>query len=105
MIATAADPMTIPPIAPAERLDEWLVAAEVMLVVGVAAAVEVAVSLEDDGDDVEVEVELVPVEKGSGVLSAGQASPGSSMKLEFLAICLCTERVSFALGLMTPTMP
>lgn len=72
------------------------------LVVGVA--VTVAVALEDE-DDVEVGVELEPVEKGSGVLSDGQASPGSSMKLEFRAICLCTESVSFALGLMAPTMP
>jgi hypothetical protein len=102
MIATATDPMTIPPIAPPERPDEWFVVTGARLVV-VAAAVEVA--LEDEEDDVEVGVELVPVEKGFGVNSAGHASPGSSMKLEFLAISLCTERVSFALGLMAPTMP
>jgi hypothetical protein len=79
------------------------VTAGATLVVGVA--VTVAVALEDEEDEVEVGVELEPVEKGSGVLSDGQASPGSSMKLEFRAISLCTESVSFALGLMTPTMP
>jgi hypothetical protein len=100
MIATPAAPMAIPPIAPGERLDEWFVIAGAMLVVGVA----VAVALEDD-DDVEVGVELELLEKGSGVLSDGQGSPGSSMKVEFLANCFCTARVSFAVGLMTPTMP
>ena len=103
MIATAAAPMTIPPIAPPERLDEWFVVAGVALVVGVAVAVVVA--LEEEDEDVEVGVDLEPVEKGSGVLSDGQASPGSSMKVEFLANCFCTARVSFAVGLMTPTMP
>ena len=96
MIATAAAPMTIPPIAPPERLDEWFVVAGAMLGVGVAVAV--AVVLEDD--DVEVELALL-----EGVLSDGQACPGSSMKVEFLANCFCTARVSFAVGLMTPTMP
>jgi hypothetical protein len=98
MIATAADPMTIPPIAPGERPDEWFVIAGATLVVGVAAAVGVA--LEDDDDVAEVEVALL-----EGVLSDGQACPGSSMKVEFLANCFCTARVSFAVGLMTPTMP
>lgn len=96
MIATAAAPMTIPPIAPPERLDEWFVIAGAMLGVGVAVAV--AVVLEDDV----VEVDLALLE---GVLSDGQACPGSSMKVEFLANCFCTARVSFAVGLMTPTMP
>lgn len=100
MIATAAAPMAIPPIAPGERLDEWFVVAG--LVVGVAVAVVVA--LEEEDEDVEVGVDLEPVEKGSGVLSAGQASPGSSMKVEFRAISFCTARLSFALGLMAPTM-
>jgi hypothetical protein len=95
MIATAAAPMTIPPIAPPERLDEWFVIAGAMLGVGVAVAV--AVVLDDD-----VELELALLE---GVLSDGQACPGSSMKVEFLANCFCTARVSFAVGLMTPTMP
>jgi hypothetical protein len=99
MIATAADPMTIPPIAPGERLDEWFVIAGAMLAVGVAEAVVVVLEEEED-DVVEVEVALL-----EGVLSDGQACPGSSMKVEFLANCLCTARVSFALGLMTPTMP
>jgi hypothetical protein len=103
MIATAAAPMAIPPIAPDERLDEWFVVAGAALVVGVAVAV--AVALEEEDEDVEVGVELEPVEKGSGVLSDGQASPGSSMKVEFLAISFCTARVSFAVGLMAPTMP
>jgi hypothetical protein len=98
MIATAADPMTIPPIAPGERPDEWFVIAGATLVVGVAAAVGVA--LEVDDDVAEVEVALL-----EGVLSDGQACPGSSMKVEFLANCFCTARVSFAVGLMTPTMP
>src|SRR4051794_38849107 len=102
MIATAAAPIEIPPMAPGERPDEWFVVTGAELVVGVG--VGVAVELEDE-DDVEVGAELEPVEKGSGVLSDGQASPGSNMKLEFLAISLWTERVSFALGLMTPTMP
>jgi len=101
MIATAAAPMAIPPIAPGERLDEWFVVAG--LVVGVAVAVVVA--LEEEDEDVEVGVDLEPVEKGSGVLSAGQASPGSSMKVEFMAISFCTARDSFALGLMAPTIP
>ena len=96
MIATAAAPMTIPPIAPGERLDEWFVITGAALAVGLA----VAVVLEDDNDVVEVELALL-----EGVLSAGQASPGSSMKVEFLANCFCTARVSFAVGLMTPTMP
>src|SRR5271155_4821466 len=100
MIATAAAPMTIPPIAPPERLDEWFVTRGAMLTVGVGEAVE----LEDD-DEVEVEVEVVWPGKGSGVLSDGQAAPGSSMKVEFLANCFCTARVSFAVGLMAPTMP
>ena len=95
MIATAAAPMTIPPIAPPERLDEWFVVAGAMLGVGVA----VAVALEDD-DVVEVELALL-----EAVFSDGQACPGSSMKVEFLANCFCTARVSFAVGLMTPTMP
>ncbi len=99
MIATAADPMTIPPIAPGERLDEWFVIAGAVLAVGVGAAVVVVLE-EDDDDVVEVEVALL-----EGVLSDGQACPGSSMKVEFLANCFCTARVSFALGLMTPTMP
>ena len=98
MIATAADPMTIPPIAPGERPDEWFVIAGATLVVGVAAAVGVA--LEVDDDVVEVEVALL-----EDVLSDGQGCPGSSMKVEFLANCFCTARVSFAVGLMTPTMP
>jgi hypothetical protein len=71
---------------------------------GVGLAVVVAVVLEDE-DDVGVGVALEPVEKGSGVLSDGQASPGSSMKVEFLANSFCTARVSFALGLITPTIP
>jgi hypothetical protein len=100
MIATAAAPMAIPPIAPGERLDEWFVIAGAALIVGVAV-----VALEEDDDDVEVGVELELLEKGSGVLSDGQASPGSSMKVEFLANCFCTARVSFALGLIAPTMP
>jgi hypothetical protein len=103
MIATAAAPMAIPPIAPGERLDEWFVVRGTTLVVGVGVAV--AVALEEVEDDVEVGAGLEPVEKGSGVLSDGQASPGSSMKVEFLAISFCTARVSFAVGLMTPTMP
>ena len=98
MIATAAAPIAIPPMAPGERLDEWPVVTGATLVVGVAVAVAVE-------DDVEVGVELALLEKGSGVLSDGQASPGSSMKVEFLANCFCTARVSFALGLMAPTMP
>jgi|ERR1700722_5229498 hypothetical protein len=100
MIATAAAPMAIPPIAPGERLDEWFVIAGAALIVGVAV-----VALEEDDDDVEVGVELELLEKGSGVLSDGQASPGSNMKVEFLANCFCTARVSFALGLIAPTMP
>ena len=104
MTATAAAPMAIPPIAPGERLDEWFTVAGATLGVGVAVAVAVAVALEED-EDVEVGVKLEPVEKGSGVLSDGQASPGSSMKVEFLAISFCTARVSFAVGLMAPTMP
>lgn len=100
MIATAADPMTIPPIAPGERLDEWFVIAGAMLAVGVGVAVVVVLEDDDDDDVVEVEVALL-----EGVLSDGQACPGSSMKVEFLANCFCTARVSFALGLMTPTMP
>jgi hypothetical protein len=103
MIATAADPITIPPMAPGERLDEWLVVAGATLGVGVAVAVGVA--LEDEETDVEVGDDLGPVLKGSGVLSDGQASPGSSMKLEFRAISFCTERSWVALGLMAPTMP
>ena len=99
MIATAADPMTIPPIAPGERPDEWFVIVGATL--GVEDATGVAVVLEEDEDDV-VEVELALLE---GVLSDGQACPGSSMKVEFLANCFCTARVSFAVGLMTPTMP
>ena len=102
MIATAAAPMTIPPIAPPERLDEWFVIAGAVLAVEVAAAVEVVLEEEDDDDDDDVEVELALLE---GVLSDGQACPGSSMKVEFLANCFCTARVSFAVGLMTPTMP
>jgi hypothetical protein len=98
MIATAADPMTIPPIAPGERPDEWFVIAGATLVVGVAAAVGVALEVDDDV----AEVELALLE---GVLSDGQACPGSSMKVEFLANCFCTARVSFAVGLITPTMP
>jgi hypothetical protein len=105
MIATAAAPMAIPPIAPGERLDEWFVVRGTTLAVGVGVAVAVALEEDEEEDDVEVGAELEPVEKGSGVLSDGQASPGSSMKVEFLAISLCTDRVSFAVGLMTPTMP
>jgi hypothetical protein len=104
MIATAAAPMEIPPIAPGERLDEWPVIAGAVLVVGVAAAVALEEE-DDDDDDVEVGVGLALLEKGFGVLSDGQASPGSSMKVEFLANCFCTARVSFPLGLMAPTMP
>jgi hypothetical protein len=99
MIATAALPMTIPPIAPPERLDEWFVITGAGL--GVELGVGLVVVLEDEDDDV-VEVELALLE---GVLSDGQACPGSSMKVEFLANCFCTARVSFAVGLMTPTMP
>ena len=58
-----------------------------------------------DEDDVEVGVALVEVAKGFGVLSYGQGCPGSSMKVEFKAICFCTATVSFAVGLMAPTMP
>ena len=101
MIATAAAPMTIPPIAPGERLDEWFVIAGAVLAVEVAAAVEVVLEEEEEDDD-DVEVELALLE---AVFSDGQACPGSSMKVEFLANCFCTARVSFAVGLMTPTMP
>jgi hypothetical protein len=92
--------MVIPPIAPPERLVERFMVAGAMLVVAVAV-----VALEEEDDDVEVGVELALLEKGSGVLSDGQASPGSSMKLEFLANSFCTASVSFAVGLMAPTMP
>ena len=72
----------------------------------VVVAAAVAAEVEEEEDlDVEVGVELALLEKGSGVLSDGQASPGWSMKLEFSASCLCTASDSLALGLMTPTMP
>jgi hypothetical protein len=89
--------MAIPAIAPEERLDEWFVLA--------GATMEVAAAAVEDEEDVEVGVELALLENGSGVLSDGQASPGWSMKLDFSASCFCTASVSFALGLMTPTMP
>jgi hypothetical protein len=99
--ATAAAPMAIPAIAPEERLDEWLVLAAATVVVAAAVATEDV----EDGFDVEVGVKLELLENGSGVLSDGQASLGSSIKLEFSASCRCTASDSFALGLMTPTMP
>ena len=71
----------------------------------VVVAAAVAAEVEEEDLDVEVGVELALLEKGSGVLSDGQASPGWSMKLEFSASCLCTTSDSLALGLMTPTMP
>ena len=71
----------------------------------VVVAAEVGAEVDDEEVDVEVGVELALLEKGSGVLSDGQGSPGWSMKLEFSASCLCTTSDSLALGLMTPTMP
>jgi hypothetical protein len=69
----------------------------------VAAAVGAEVEEEDFDGGVGVALELL--EKGLGALSDGQGSPGSSIKLEFSANCRCTASDSFALGLMTPTMP
>jgi hypothetical protein len=93
--------MATPAIAPEERLDEWLAGATTTVVVAAAVAAEV----EEEDVEVGVGVELALLENGSGVLSEGQASPGWSIKLEFSASCLCTASVSFALGLITPTMP
>jgi hypothetical protein len=93
--------MAIPAIAPEERLDKWLTGAVTTVVVAAAVAAEV----EEEDVEVGVGVELALLENGSGVLSKGQASPGWSIKLEFLASCLCTRSDSFELGLMTPTMP
>ena len=91
----AADTLTL-------SLHYELAFTEIALLTGyflLGVGVAVAVALEDD-DVVEVELALL-----EAVLSDGQACPGSSMKVEFLANCFCTARVSFAVGLMTPTMP
>jgi|SRR5947199_6236495 hypothetical protein len=98
-IATAAAPMLTPAIPPGERPDEWVVLTAAAVVVAAAVGADV------EEEDLDVGAELAWVENGSGVLSAGQGSPGSSMKVEFSAICRCTASVSFALGLMAPTMP
>lgn len=79
-----------------------MLASATVVVVAVVAAEDVEECVDDD---VEVGVELALLENGSGVLSEGQASPGCSIKLEFSATCRCTASDSFALGLMTPTMP
>ena len=52
---------------------------------------------------------LVAVEDGAMVVnglasSAGQGSPGRSMKVESLASCFCVTRDVLALGLITPTI-
>ena len=98
--------MAIPAMAPDERLELWTVLTAAAVVVAAAVGEEVEGEEEEgDDDDVEVGFEEALLEKGSGVLSDGQASPGWSIKLEFSATCLCTASDSFALGLMTPTMP
>lgn len=92
--------MAIPAIPPEERADERFTLAGATVTVGVELDMEVGVRV-----GVGVGVGLAPVEKGSGVLSNGQASPGSSIKVEFSAYCFCTMIVWLLLGLMTPTMP
>ena len=99
-MATAAAPMAMPAIAPEERLEECLGAGATL---DVAAAALVLVA---EAELVVVDVGApAPLEKGSGVLSAGHGSPGCSMKVEFMASCFCTDREVVAFGLMTPTMP
>ena len=89
MMATAAPPMATPAMSPVEK-PEW----------EGSGAVEVGAAV----GEVEVGVGG-PVEKGSGVLSAGHGWPGWSMKVEFNAYCFWTARTWVALGLMAPTMP
>lgn len=76
MIAIAAAPIAIPAMAPEERLDEWLVLAGATIVVTAVVGTEV------EEEVLEVGVALALLENGFGVVSDGQASPGSSMKLE-----------------------
>jgi hypothetical protein len=97
-MATAVAPMTIPAMAPEERLDEWFVLTAAAVVVAAAVGADVE-------EDLDVGVVLALLENGSGVLSDGQGSPGWSIKLEFSASCRCTASDSLAFGLMTPTMP
>lgn len=55
---------------------------------------------------VEVGVAVIVMPGGAElVASAGQLSPGLSMKEEFSASCLWIARETLALGLITPTMP
>lgn len=98
-MATAAAPMAIPAMAPEERLDEWFVLTAATVVVAAAVGADV------EEEDLDVGVGLALLEKGSGVLSDGQASSGWSIKVEFSASCRCTASDSLAFGLMTPTMP
>lgn len=91
--ATAAAPIAIPAMAPGERGEGELEGAEEEVAAGALEWVAVGVG-------VEVEAEVV---KGLSS-SSGQASPGRSMKLEFLASSFCVTRDVLALGLMTPTI-
>ena len=86
--------MAIPAIAPPES-PEWPWPDEEEL------------ELEEDAGEEPVALGVDPalVEKGSGVDSDGQGSPGSSINVEFRANCLCTAKVCVLFGLIAPTIP
>ena len=96
--ATAAPPIAMPAIAPAERPELLLDAAGVLVGGGAAVDdVDVAAAVDAAADELELENGLFS--------SAGHGCPGSSIKVEFFAFCVCTSTDSVPFGLIPPTIP